>query len=454
MSHRKCLLFTFVCCLVAVIAVVPALAQDEPKEWTKTITVSAGDYDRLNSPVSVEFDVPFDWKEEPYVCNLRELGNDNDLETSLLDLGLGFLSLLNVQFTEPCVLDRDPTIEQDGDSYPCMLHFLIPELNKGETRQFELILAKSSVVFIDMERPRRRIYRPRAVEGEYADVYTFSERPVLRYMCEPLNDSTSADRERTYKVFHQVYDFAGENFITKGAGGQYTHHRGIFFGFNKTTYGDNQRVDIWHCSGDTHQAHAGILDESVGNVLGRHVVAIDWNGVGKETFAKEQRELTVYNVPDGRMIDFASVVRTVDGPIQLDGDPQHAGFHFRAAQEVAAGDQKRTYYLRPDGKGGPGETRNWPGQAEHVDLPWNAMSFVVADQRYTALYIDRPENPKEARFSERSYGRFGSYFEYEITEENPLEVNYRLWIQEGEMTVDEAQRLSDDFVHPPTVTVE
>ena len=31
-----------------------------------------------------------------------------------------------------------------------------------------------------------------------------------------------------------------------------------------------------------------------------------------------------------------------------------------------------------------------------------AISFVLGDQRYTGVYIDRPDNPKPARFSERA----------------------------------------------------
>jgi len=34
-----------------------------------------------------------------------------------------------------------------------------------------------------------------------------------------------------------------------------------------------------------------------------------------------------------------------------------------------------------------------------------------------------------------------------------LLVGYRLWLQEGEMTVDQAAALSADFVDPPAVTV-
>ena len=108
--------------------------------------------------------------------------------------------------------------------------------------------------------------------------------------------------------------------------------------------------------------------------------------------------------------------------------------------------------MRPDGKGEPGKFRNWPNDKDHVNLAWHAQSFVIDETRYTCCYLDRPDNPKEARFSERDYGRFGSYFEYTVSESNPLYLNYRIWLQEGEMTVEQVERYSKDFVSPPEVT--
>jgi len=144
----------------------------------------------------------------------------------------------------------------------------------------------------------------------------------------------------------------------------------------------------------------------------------------------------------------------VIAPVHLDGDPQHAGFHFRASQEVPDKTAKQTYYIRPDGAGKFGETRNWPGQKTHINLPWDACCFVLGDQRYTVAYLDRPDNPKEARFSERDYGRFGSYFVKDLNAGDRLRVKYRIWLQEGEMKGEEIARLSADFVEPPTVTVK
>ena len=79
--------------------------------------------------------------------------------------------------------------------------------------------------------------------------------------------------------------------------------------------------------------------------------------------------------------------------------------------------------------------------------------FVLDGQRYTVVYLDHPKNPKEARFSERDYGRFGSYFVADATEKRPVDVDYRLWLQDGPMTVEEVGAKSADFVTPPEVSV-
>src|SRR5262249_34552103 len=158
----------------------------------------------------------------------------------------------------------------------------------------------------------------------------------------------------------------------------YTHHRGLFYGFNRITYGAGKKADIWHCTGNVYQSHERFLAQEAGPVLGRHRLEIAWHGQDKEVFAVEERELTVYAVPGGRLVEFASHLTSKAGKVKLDGDPQHAGFHFRADNEVAEKTKKQTYYLRPDGPGQPGETRNWDPKTRKgpVNLPWNAMSFV------------------------------------------------------------------------------
>jgi hypothetical protein len=290
-------------------------------------------------------------------------------------------------------------------------------------------------------------------EGKELTSLSRGERPVLRYNRPTLDDSSPKAREATFKVFHEVYAPDGSALVTKGVGGEFTHHRGLFYGFMKATYGKNT-VDIWHCKGDTHQAPKGAAHVEAGPVLGRHTVRIDWNGVKKETFATEERQVAAFALPGGTLIEFASKLTPTDVPVKLDGDPQHAGFHFRASNEVAAKNKNQTIFVRPNGPGKPGTEVNWPGDKKHVDLPWLGMSFVVDGKRYTAAYLDRPTNPKQARFSERTYGRVGSYFVTTATKEKPLGVVYRVWLQEGEMTPAEIAAKSRAFVEPVEVTVK
>jgi len=284
--------------------------------------------------------------------------------------------------------------------------------------------------------------------------------PLLRYMGEPLDESTKDRRAETFKPYHHVFALDGETLLSKGLGGLYPHHRGLFFGFNKVTYGVGKKADVWHCTGDAYESHETFVQSSAGAVFGRHRVRINWHGEKREVFADEEREITVYAPHDnGMLIEFASIVRPSVDNVRLDGDPQHAGFHFRASNEVAEqfnAKKPETYFLRPDGKGKIGEERNWDPKTKKgpVNLPWDAMSFTVGGKRYTALYLDHPDNPKEARGSERVYGRIGSYFEYNLTKDKPLRVQYRIWIQEGEMTVDQCEALSRAFTEPVTVLVK
>ena len=81
------------------------------------------------------------------------------------------------------------------------------------------------------------------------------------------------------------------------------------------------------------------------------------------------------------------------------------------------------------------------------------MSFVIDGKRYTVLRINHPDNPKETRGSERDYGRFGDYFEYDLTPDKPLKLKYRVWVQEGEMTVEQCEALASAFVNPPATKV-
>ncbi|HJZ89889.1 MAG TPA: DUF6807 family protein [Gemmataceae bacterium] len=287
-------------------------------------------------------------------------------------------------------------------------------------------------------------------EGEHP-VLTYDGKPVLEYVRPTFDRSQTPPKKEatanpTIKVFHHLYDESGTVRLTNGPQGQYPHHRGIFFGFNNITY-DGKKADLWHCRNGESQQHVGVVSHEAGPTFGRHRVTVTWNGQDGKTFAVEERELTVRRQDHGWLVDFSSILATDRDKVHLDGDPQHAGFHFRANADVekTKGD---TYFLSPTGKEEMGKEVNWDpkGKQGPKDRPWTAMSFVLGGKRYTCVYLDHPDNPKEARQSERTYGRVGTYFEYDLTKDKPLKVRYRLWVGEGEVTREQCEALSKAFV--------
>ena len=396
-----------------------------------SVTVEAGKVDRVNSPVAIPVQLPDGIK----------IGKTVELTDAAGNKLLG-------QITNPSLLAKEGTAAE--------LNFILPKLAAGQSATYSVKPritveeAASTFTWVDTSKDKAAT----DAHAEQSRELRWGTRPVMRYMHTKLDESSKEARMGTYKPYHHVYDPAGKRYLTKGPGGVFPHHRGLYFGFNRISYGDKQAADTWHCNKGEDESHVAFVNEEAGPVLGRHRMTINWNGQKHDTFAVETREMTAYNTPNGTLIEFATKLESKVGPIKLDGDPQHAGFQFRATQDVPEKTAKQTYYLRHDGKAEPGKFRNWPGDKQHANLPWNALSIVVDDQRYTCCYLDRPENPKEARFSERDYGRFGSYFEYELDTNKPLTLNYRIWLQAGEMEVPQVQLLDDDFTQKVSAKIE
>jgi len=384
--------------------------------------ITGGKTDLTN--VVVRFPVP---KGDPIAANVVELSGGVTVPA---------------QVTGPALTD-DPTVKQ-------YLVFVLPKLKAGET-----ITGKPNVVKANAAPSQFEFVEKAGDPLELVYASSSGKRPVLQYFNLQRDPK---DHYYTFKPFHNVYDpTTGKTMLTNTSSktakdGQFPHHRGLFFGFNRISFGEKQSADVWHGTDNVFSQHDKMLSTEAGGVLGRHRSEISWNGKDGKPFATENREVTAYNVTGGTLIDWSTVLSTKLDKVRLDGDPQHAGFHFRANMEVSKNGKANTYYLRPDGKGKIGDTRNWDPKGANkqtIGLPWNAVSIVVGEQRYTVLRVNHPENPGETRGSERDYGRFGDYFEYDLTPEKPLKLKYRVWVQPGEMTVEQCQAIADAFVSPP-----
>ena len=289
--------------------------------------------------------------------------------------------------------------------------------------------------------------------GKYLDL-TYNARPIARYVYEAIDESSPARRDETYKPFCHIYKPGDkEQFLTKGAGGKFTHHRGIYYGFSKISYTDrdgkaHNNVDTWHCR-KAHQIHRKFSAQEASADSAHFTSVIDWIGDDGQVFATEARTMRFSLTGTDIVVNFESTLTASVPSLRLDGDPQHAGFHFRAHNDVNELSQNATYYIRPgSGIGQPGIAINWSAKTDNDqtrDLPWKGMCFSLQNNNYTVAYLDHPGNPKPARASERQYGRFGTYFATDVIPEKPLSIRYSLVIRQGEMTVEEIEKLSKDF---------
>jgi hypothetical protein len=325
-----------------------------------------------------------------------------------------------------------------GMNAPTKLCWVIPQVEPGRESRWTATLAVAPP-------PTRDLFVwEECGEGELN--LLFGSRRTLRYM-HAFDRSMPERLEETYKPYHHVFDSVGEKLLTKGPGGLYSHHRGIFIGWNKLKIGDKE-YDFWHMTG-VAQRHQRVLYQAAGPVLGHLKTLIHWTDPEGIPVISEEREVTVYrpSAPMILLLDFHTCLKAVAGDLYLDGDPEHAGVQYRAHNDVAEGDEtvKATYVFHKD------------GIDAHKDenLPWAMMSYGLHGKRYTVQHMNHPDNPRPTLYSAyRDYGRFGAFFRKKLKAGETLTLRYRILITEGPMP--EREELASRhavFVTPPQVRV-
>lgn len=262
-------------------------------------------------------------------------------------------------------------------------------------------------------------------EGKHLDVLS-DGKVVARYMYEH-DTSTEERHHETYKPYLHVFDAEGKAPITKGAGGQFTHHRGIFIGWNKIGF-NGKEYDRWHMKGGDI-VHQKFTSKEVRDGAAVVTSVTHWMDEEGEAFLEEARTMTVTEGAYGgrAFIDFQSKLTPLRGEVSLKGDPEHAGIQYRPANEV---DKKLTKYVFP---GGVTKVKGVK------DLPWAAENYTLDGKQYGVVHLNHPTNPKGTVHSAyRDYGRFGAFFEKEIKQGESLTVNYGFLILDGELPKQEA----------------
>lgn len=387
---------------------------------------------RVNSPVHARLSVP-DQLSLKEVEHFARVG-------AVLNPGMVYVHIRPVR-------EGDKVVAAD-------LYWVEPQLRAGQKKVYKLEEAPKTFAPIPA-------FAFKSVEGGLHRDLLFGAShtgvaPVYRHAMLKYDEG---DHFSTYKHFHHAYTFDGKDFITNGPGTgkeytpkgiQYPHHRGLYIGWSKTRAG-GKSFDTWHCSNGVSLRHQKFVDsdEFVGPVAAREASIAHWCGGDGEPIVIEHRQVTTWNVGKGATVmDFDFTLRSAGGDVELDGDPQHAGFQFRAVNGAKA---QYIYPASAQKKGGD----VWAG------CLWVVNQFKVGDTPVAVVHMDHPQNPgtKEGQtvYSTRNYGRFGAFAKHQLKAAEPLTFNYRIMVLDPavhtDLSVEHFDKLHAAFVKPVRVTV-
>lgn len=264
--------------------------------------------------------------------------------------------------------------------------------------------------------------------GDASIVATKNGRLAAR-LVSPVHDAKH--HQATSKVFHHVYAPDGR-LLTKGPGGQFGHHRGLFLGWNQLSSG-RERYDFWHCNRGEIQQHEGFIDHGE-HGLGEdwQVSAINWLTPDGRALIAERRAIRARELGELTVLDLCSELRAF-ADVRLAGDPQHAGQQFRALQMFAEQNGPKVDYIRPLAAAGKGNDI-WTG------CEWIAAVLPMPDREVTVLRIEGRDNPLPTTWSTRAYGRFGATFTHRLRKGNVLKLSWTYVIANGRRDRDWCQR--------------
>ncbi len=382
------------------------------------LKASAGGVARLHAPVNVTLTVG----KEITAAQLAQLAKG----------AAAIVSQLNTNTTIPAQVTVDPS------SKTATVTFIMTKAGPREAINYRLVI-KPGI------KPVGESFAFKDGEG-FRDLVKGKQK-IWRHM----NAFDPARHPVTYKTFHHVYRFDGKGYITKGPGGRFTHHRGIYLGYSKTRYGKTA-TDFWHVKGAPNQSlrHAGYNKPKpgdIGSVYAFNSSQTRWTDPKGHIPVSDTKAFRTYAPAPGLVImDFDITIRAKDGDVYLDGDPQHAGFQFRAVNEVTKTKARYIYQASAEKKGGD----VW------ADCNWVVNQYAVEGTPYAVVHMNHPKNPKPV-YSTRNYGRFGAFFKYNLKAAAPLRTKYRLMIidpkRHTESTIEHFESLFQSWVKPVKVTI-
>jgi hypothetical protein len=388
----------------------------ESAERLATITVEAGKYTRIDTPVSIA------------------LEGIEAAELSLKEFRGGRFA---------------PVLKQIEPGEPRRLWWILSDTTKaGEKKTYELTAGRSFA---------ERVPHVAMRTGESSLEVQITGKSVLRYNYDIVMPPEGAGELYARSGFiHPLWSPGGE-VLTWMHPEDHVHHLGLWNPWTRTKF-EGRDVDFWNI-GKGEGTVRFVRFDSVrsGPVFGEFCAIqehVDLNAPGGEKAALNE-ELTVRVWNSGPQSDYWIVDYTTEqrcsssSPLQLI-KYRYGGLGFRATEKW--GKDNRNYLTsegrtRKDGHATRGRWCNLFGSTEKGPAG--------------ILFMSHPanrEHPEPMRIWPEGHVFFNfcpiQKADWTLEPGNEYVLRYRLYVYDGSVTIEKAERLWRDFAEPPTVTLE
>ncbi len=385
------------------------------------VTVEAGDYDRVDTPVSLD----------------------------LSGVPLGFPSdeihLVEVAGTERVSVP----VQFEAGSPPRLWWVLSGKTEAGTKRTYELVKGDASTasgVSVKVDDKVAQIQK----DGTKVLNYNHAIVPA------PPGQSKLYDRGG---FIHPLWSPEG-SVLTEIHPKDHYHHLGIWMPWTHTEF-EGKKVDFWNLGeGQGTVRFKRFLSTMSGPVYGgfqaEHEHVALKTDQGEKVVLDEIWDVRVYNVGGPEkgywICDFVSTQRCVaDSPLLLE-EYRYGGFGYRATADWKG---ETAAYLTSQGrsrKDGHATRARWCDTAGVSDGQWKGITHFSCPDNFR-----HPENMRIWPGFEQEV-----FFNWAPVQAGPFEMKpgqdhrfrYRMYVHEGKVDVNNTERLWNDYAHPPKIEVE
>ncbi len=403
-----------------------SIASGEP---LAKITVDAGDYTRVDTPVSLD----------------------------LSGVPLGFPSdgirLMEVKGSQRV----DVPVQFEAGSPPRLWWILSGTTEPGDKRTYELLEGEAgSVQGVSAQLDEKVLELRKGSTKVLSYNHAVVPPPPLDVMGEKFK--STRDLYHRSGFIHPLWSPAG-SVLTNIHPPDHYHHLGIWMPWTHTQF-EGKQVDFWNLgSGQGTVRFNRFLSTTSGLVYGGFQAEQDHVALktdsGEKLVLKEVWDVRVYNVGGpGKnywLWDFISIQRCVaDSPLVLD-EYRYGGFGYRATADWK-GDTAA--YLTSEGKtrkDGHATRARWCDTSGVSDGKWKGMTFFSHPSNFRHPEAMRiwPDFEQEVFFNWAPV----QTGEFEMKPGKDHVFRYRQYVHEGKVDVEKTEQVWNDFAHPPKVEI-